>query len=142
MIICDSHIHSEFSSDSSAPLDSIIQQAIQLGIPKICLTDHHDIDFPINREDGFYFHLDFDSFFAAIDEIRHRYGDRIDVRSGVELGLMNIWSSGARLLRNCARNRRYRGILQGFFRRSDHGRKKCTRFRLFRKLRRSRKRRL
>ena len=50
MIICDSHIHSEFSSDSSAPLDSIIQKAIQLGIPKICLTDHHDIDFPINPE--------------------------------------------------------------------------------------------
>ena len=59
MIICDSHIHSEFSSDSSAPLDSIIQKAIQLGIPKICLTDHHDIDFPINPEDGFDFQLDY-----------------------------------------------------------------------------------
>lgn len=87
MIICDSHIHSEFSSDSSAPLDSIIQQAIQLGIPKICLTDHHDIDFPINPEDGFDFQLDFDSYFAALDEIRDRYRDKIDVRSGVELGL-------------------------------------------------------
>ena len=96
MIICDSHIHSEFSSDSSAPLDSIIQKAIQLGIPKICLTDHHDIDFPINPEDGFDFQLDFDSYFAAIDEIRHRYGDRIDVRSGVELGLMNTVAGKAR----------------------------------------------
>ena len=96
MIICDSHIHSEFSSDSSAPLDSIIQKAIQLGIPKICLTDHHDIDFPITPEDGFDFQLDFDSYFAAIDEIRHRYGDRIDVRSGVELGLMNTVAGKAR----------------------------------------------
>lgn len=96
MIICDSHIHSEFSSDSSAPLDSIIQKAIQLGIPKICLTDHHDIDFPINPEDGFDFQLDFDSYFAAINEIRHRYGDRIDVRSGVELGLMNTVAGKAR----------------------------------------------
>lgn len=96
MIICDSHIHSEFSSDSSAPLDSIIQQAIQLGIPKICLTDHHDIDFPINPEDGFDFQLDFDSYFAALDEIRDRYRDKIDVRSGVELGLMNTVADKAR----------------------------------------------
>ena len=96
MIICDSHVHSEFSSDSSAPLDSIIQKAIQLGIPKICLTDHHDIDFPINLEDGFDFQLDFESYFAALDKIRDRYRSKIDVRSGVELGLMNTVADKAR----------------------------------------------
>ena len=96
MIICDSHVHSEFSSDSSASLDSIIQKAISLGIPKICITDHHDIDFPVNPEDGYDFQLDAPAYIAAMDKLREKYKDKIDIRTGVELGLMNSVAAKAK----------------------------------------------
>ncbi len=96
MLICDSHVHSEFSSDSTAPLESIIQKAISLRIPKICITDHHDIDFPINEEDGYDFQLDAPSYITAVAAIREKYKGKIDIRTGVELGLMNSVSKKAR----------------------------------------------
>lgn len=89
MIICDSHVHSEYSSDSTAPLESIIKRAIELGLSSICITDHHDIDFPINSEDGYDFQLDTPAYISAMKSLKKKYKDIIDVRIGVELGLMN-----------------------------------------------------
>jgi histidinol-phosphatase (PHP family) len=89
MIICDSHIHSEFSSDSDTSLSSIAEKAISLGLPKICLTDHHDIDFIIQEEGGMDFQLDTPAYIKAAKEIQDIYRDKIDIRIGVELGLMN-----------------------------------------------------
>ena len=50
MIIADCHVHSEFSSDSNAPVSSIIEQAIARGMEYFYLTDHHDIDFPAEAQ--------------------------------------------------------------------------------------------
>lgn len=87
MIICDSHVHSEFSSDSKASLESIINRALELGLPKICITDHHDIDFPASL-DGYDFQLDAPRYLAAMKELKEKYKDVIDIRIGVEQGLM------------------------------------------------------
>lgn len=97
MIICDSHVHSEFSSDSQAKLDDIVLRAIEIGIPKLCLTDHHDIDFPVNEEDGYDFQLDTPAYIAALAALRDKYKDSIDIRTGVELGLMSSVAQKARL---------------------------------------------
>jgi histidinol-phosphatase (PHP family) len=86
--ICDYHVHSEFSDDSQSSLDSIIQKAIALDISKICITDHLDIDFPVSEADGMSFQLDTPAYLSALKDIQEKYRDKIDIRLGVELGLM------------------------------------------------------
>lgn len=90
MKICDSHLHSEFSSDSSTPVSAVIEKAIALGLPKVCITDHYDIDFVIQDESDptMDFKLDTPSYLACLKEMSELYKDKIDVRFGVELGLM------------------------------------------------------
>ncbi len=89
MKICDFHVHSEYSDDSEASLSSIIEKAISLGTSKICITDHHDIDFTVQKPGGMDFQLDTDAYLDALKSLRDKYQDRIDIRFGVELGLMN-----------------------------------------------------
>lgn len=89
MKICDYHIHSEFSDDSDTPLEKIIEKAISLELPKICITDHHDIDFVTHENDTYDFQLDTDSYLKALKILKEKYSDKIDIRFGVELGLMN-----------------------------------------------------
>lgn len=88
MKICDYHIHSIFSDDSEADLNDIIKKAISLGMKKICITDHHDIDFPTDKY-GYDFQLDTDSYISAVKKYQDEYKDKIDIRLGVELGLMS-----------------------------------------------------
>lgn len=89
MILADCHVHSEFSSDSQAPLFKIIEQAIAKEMQYFYLTDHHDIDFPIEAANGLDFQLDTLRYLEALDRLRAEYSDRIEIRTGVELGLMS-----------------------------------------------------
>lgn len=88
MKICDYHVHSEFSDDSNASLTNIIEKAISLGLPKICITDHHDIDFTVHAPGDMDFQLDTDAYLPALKDIHDKYKNHIDIRFGVELGLM------------------------------------------------------
>ncbi len=45
-ILADTHVHTEFSGDSSAPVRSQIEKALSLGMKELCITDHHDPDAP------------------------------------------------------------------------------------------------
>lgn len=42
-MLCDYHLHTEYSDDSSYPMESLIQDAISLGLNEICITDHVDM---------------------------------------------------------------------------------------------------
>ena len=44
-MICDYHLHSEFSFDSSEKIENIVEKALQMGIDEIALTDH--AEFPL-----------------------------------------------------------------------------------------------
>ena len=46
MIKADYHLHTHFSSDSTAPMESMIRQGIASGLEILCFTEHHDIDYP------------------------------------------------------------------------------------------------
>ncbi len=83
-MLWDTHMHSQFSSDSKAPQETMIQEAIRQGLPGICFTDHLDIDYP---EDADLFLLDLPNYAASVAALRERYAGRIDVRFGIELGL-------------------------------------------------------
>ncbi|MDD6332768.1 MAG: histidinol-phosphatase HisJ family protein [Clostridium sp.] len=89
MIQADCHVHSEFSSDSQAPVTDIIECAIKKGMHYFYLTDHHDIDFPINAAEGLDFQLDTPAYLQRLAKLKLQYRDQITVRTGVELGLMN-----------------------------------------------------
>jgi histidinol-phosphatase (PHP family) len=85
MITADYHVHTDFSSDSKTPMDQMIQQAIQLGLKKICFTEHMDYDYPPVSDLPFTF--DPDAYMKKLDEIKAQYQNRIEILGGVELGL-------------------------------------------------------
>lgn len=86
-IINDNHLHSSFSSDSNASSESMIQKALKLGLTSMCFTEHNDYDYP--PEDGkIVFKIDFDSYFNTLSGLREKYRSQIDIRIGIEQGLM------------------------------------------------------
>ncbi len=80
----DYHLHTGFSEDSDTPPEDMIKSAIQKGLASICITDHHDPDFP---GEGSLFFLDTDAYYPRMAALQEEYRDRIDIRIGVEIGL-------------------------------------------------------
>lgn len=87
MIKSDYHLHTSFSSDSTASMESMVQHGIALGLQTLCFTEHHDIDYPENPE-GFDFLLDLPSYRQKLFEIKEKYENQIEINYGIELGLM------------------------------------------------------
>lgn len=81
-MIADCHMHTAFSSDSETDVEEQVKQAIALGMERICITDHMDMDYPTGE-----FDLDTDAYYARIKEIQEKYKPQIHVGFGVELGL-------------------------------------------------------
>ena len=80
--LCDYHIHTHFSDDSSELVENICEQAIARGLSEIVLTDHAELrpgeKNPLN-------------FVAAMQEYARAatlYQGRLRVKTGVELGQM------------------------------------------------------
>lgn len=80
----DFHMHTDFSGDSDSSPESMIEQAVSLGMDKLCITDHYDYDYPDEPE---LFLIDFDKYFLKLNDLRDKYRKQIDLRIGVELGL-------------------------------------------------------
>lgn len=82
----DFHMHTKFSTDATSEPRLMIEEAIKLGLDRICFTDHYDKDFP-DYGDGCNFILDTDRYIAVMKELQEEYRNKIDVRIGVEIGL-------------------------------------------------------
>jgi histidinol-phosphatase (PHP family) len=91
MIIADYHVHSRFSSDSTAPMEQMVEKAISLGMNKICFTDHMDYDYPESY--GLPFLFDPEEYFKELDRISNLYNSKIKVLKGIELGLQPYLAS-------------------------------------------------
>ncbi len=87
-IRADYHMHSDHSGDSKAPMELMIERAIQCGLTDICFTEHHDIDF-VYSEPGSegMFELNIPKYRADYLRIAPQYADNINVRFGMELGV-------------------------------------------------------
>jgi len=85
MIRSDYHVHSDFSGDSQAPMELMIEQGIKLGLKQLCFTDHIDFDYPKPGNTEFTFSLD--QYTNKLNELKVRYSKQIEVLTGVELGL-------------------------------------------------------
>lgn len=83
-MICDFHLHSNYSGDSETQPETMIQQAIQLGMKNMCFTDHYDLDYPDEPE---LFLFDIDAYFKELSYLKEKYRSRIQIQIGVELGL-------------------------------------------------------
>lgn len=88
-IAYDTHLHTNYSTDSSTPLSVQIQQAVRLGLSGICVTDHMDYGFPpelISKKEPCPFVFDPVRYFEEIEDCKSRY-PAIDIGTGVECGL-------------------------------------------------------
>lgn len=84
----DYHLHSNFSGDSQAPMEEMIQRAVELGYTEMCFTEHMDMDFPVTEENPAHtFEVNTDSYLFDLIKYREKYEDKIKVNFGIELGL-------------------------------------------------------
>lgn len=84
----DFHLHTEFSPDSSTPMDDIIAGAIRERVDEICITDHLDIGDPFEP----YFKYtteDYIEHFKKIDECAKKYAGIITIKKGMEIGYIS-----------------------------------------------------
>lgn len=89
MIIGDFHTHTEFSTDSKAPVQAVLDAAVAKGLKTICITDHWDEDYPKEYQEGEKenFRFDMERYFQELDSLKEAYAEKIQLRIGVELGL-------------------------------------------------------
>ncbi|MBP1948512.1 histidinol-phosphatase HisJ family protein [Virgibacillus litoralis] len=80
----DYHVHSDFSADSTTPMEKTIEKAIELGLEEICFTDHIDYDYP---DDSIVFYFDLEQYDEKIKELKAVYADSISIKKGVEIGI-------------------------------------------------------
>lgn len=86
-ILADFHMHSNFSGDSQAPMEDMVQKAISSGLTHICFTEHYDPDYVyIPGEEGM-FELNTDSYLYDLLKMKDKYKKQINILFGVELGL-------------------------------------------------------
>ena len=82
MYILDYHVHSNFSPDSKAELEDIINNSLDKKIKILALTDHLECD-----EDKDYYSVE---YFKKREEIlksfKKKYSNKIEIKIGVELG--------------------------------------------------------
>jgi len=85
MYLVDYHTHSHNSFDGYLPVDVIAQLAITRGIKELCITDHYecsDLHTPMEPT--------FKKSRFEILEAREKYGDKIKLLYGIELGQMHF----------------------------------------------------
>lgn len=81
-MIADFHIHTNFSGDSEADVDKVIQSAIDKGMKYMAITDHNDFEFENGK-----FELDTEKYFEYMSKKKIEYKDDIHISVGIECGL-------------------------------------------------------
>ena len=81
-MLCDFHLHTSFSGDSDTPPEDQILKAAALNMPRICVTDHHDMDVVSDCD----FTLDLPKYFPAMEALREQYRDQIRIEIGIGTG--------------------------------------------------------
>lgn len=89
-ITADYHLHSYFSEDSHAPMETMIQKGISLGLSSICFTEHMDMDYPCPEsepEKKGLFEVNTDSYLYELATLKGKYEGKIQILFGIELGI-------------------------------------------------------
>lgn len=87
-ITADFHLHTSFSGDSDTPMEEMILKGIELGLTRMCFTEHNDFDYPVTERDvPGKWEVNADSYLYDFLKLREKYADKISLFFGVELGL-------------------------------------------------------
>ena len=92
--LIDCHTHTQFSVDSEADINQMIEKAISLGLSSYAVTDHcecnrwYSEDHYIGEDTYRYFDFgkDFENSVSAVCELKKKYSDRINLICGDEMG--------------------------------------------------------
>lgn len=102
-MLCDYHVHTEFSDDSFYPMEDVVKDAIAMGMKEICFTDH--VDYGIKRDwddpQGIekrrggkgepewmdIANVNYPLYFQKIKELQEKYGQQIAIKKGLEFGI-------------------------------------------------------
>lgn len=89
-IICDTHLHSSFSGDSNASMESMVQAAVDKGLKEICFTEHQDFDFIYQEgEPNDLFEVNTDQYLYDLIQVKDKFAGKIDISFGIELGVQD-----------------------------------------------------
>lgn len=89
-IIADCHLHTSFSGDSTARIETQILSGLEHGLKYMCFTDHYDPEFPYENVPDVApgtFELDYPAYRAEFLRMKEKYEGKIELRFGIELGL-------------------------------------------------------
>lgn len=78
----DYHVHSDFSGDGEAPMEIMIETALEKGLKELVFTDHVDYDYA----DPVFEMIDFDNYVDYFSQLREKYQGKIKLLLGVEVG--------------------------------------------------------
>jgi len=83
----DMHVHTKYSCDSQAEIESYCPEAIKKGVHTVCFTEH--IDYNINDYGyGYYSAKEFFDDFLAVKE---KYKNKLDLLCGVEFSEPHLY---------------------------------------------------
>lgn len=95
-MLADYHIHTEFSDDSTYPMEQVIKDAITMQINEICFTDHVDygIKEDLNNKHPIKYrgnepltNVDYPRYFSKIQQLQQLYHTQITIKLGLEFGI-------------------------------------------------------
>lgn len=96
MIAADYHTHSAYSADAKASMREMAEQALNKGLTYLCFTDHMDYDYP--KEYHTKFEFDVPSYFREAAGLKEEYAGRLEIRTGIELGMQPHLASRCKAL--------------------------------------------
>ena len=95
MALVDYHIHTEVSFDSKEKMENEVKHAIAKGLTHIAFTDHFD---PFDYDKDCLKIYDAEKYFELLYDVREKYGDQIDIASGVEVGQAQMYPENIKKL--------------------------------------------
>lgn len=78
----DYHTHTAYSGDSEAPMQDMVEQAVQMKLQQLVFTDHVDYDYP----DPTFEQIDFAEYLQEFGHLKQKYEGQIELLLGVEVG--------------------------------------------------------
>lgn len=94
MNLIDCHTHTQFSVDSEADINSMVERACELGLAAYAITDHCECNAWYEEEhyedkrfrESFDYKQDFESSVSAVTELKEKYAGHLNLICGTEMG--------------------------------------------------------
>ncbi len=95
-MLADYHVHTEFSDDSTYPMEDVVKDAVRLGFDEICFTDHVDYGVKVDwdsKEEVTYrdgeplANVDYPKYVEQVRNLQEAYQGKISLKLGMEFGV-------------------------------------------------------